>query len=64
MAERVLEGFKFEDGTSAYHCFNCGIKSTYNTNYSTVPKDMEKILTSFGIPEDEIGKHRLASLQG
>lgn len=54
-------GFKFEDGTVAYHCFNCGPEM--NTVYTPdlqgregqpiFPPKMAQVLEAFGVPEDE-----------
>lgn len=51
-------GFKFEDGTVVYHCFNCSETAVYDPlkNKHTVPRNMKKILLAFGIPEEEIVK--------
>lgn len=56
-------GFKFDDDGIGYHCFNCGHKGTYYPHYKTIPKDMLKVFSSFGIPDEEINKLRLATLQ-
>lgn len=55
--------FRFEDDGAAYHCFNCGQKGSYYPHFKTVPKDMEDVFAAFGIPEEEINKLRLATLQ-
>lgn len=55
--------FRFEDEGVAYHCFNCDLKTTYYPHYKTVPKDMETVFDTFGIPDEEINKLRLTSLQ-
>ena len=56
-------GFKFEDEGVGYHCFNCGHKGTYYPHYKTIPKDMLDVFVSFGIPDEEINKLRLTTLQ-
>ncbi len=46
--------FLFENNSVAFHCFNCGIKTVYDPNTSnSLPRQMEKVLTDFGIPHDE-----------
>jgi hypothetical protein len=56
-------GFKFEDSGFAYHCFNCGHKATYYPHYKSVPKDANKVLNAFGVPQDEVNKLRLEALK-
>ena len=46
--------FLFEDGSAAFHCFNCGVKTGYNPLTSHgMPQKMEAVLDDFGIPRDE-----------
>jgi hypothetical protein len=46
--------FLFNDGQTAFHCFNCEIATTYNpeTHYD-MPNKMVGVLGDFNIPEDE-----------
>jgi len=56
--------FKFEEGTAAYHCFNCGLKSTYNPDtYDHLPNKMKKVFEAFNIPTDEINALKLGSMK-
>jgi hypothetical protein len=48
-------GFKFENNTVSYNCFNCGITGSYS-NQKTLSHDMQKILTAYKIPEFEINE--------
>jgi DNA primase len=46
--------FRFEGENVAYHCFNCGIKPTYDPErHDIMPKEMKKVLRDFGIPDEE-----------
>lgn len=56
-------GFKFENDGLAYHCFNCGLKTTYYPHYDTIPGDTTKVFESFGIPTEEVNKLRLETLK-
>ena len=55
--------FRFEPGSIAYHCFNCGHKATYKNDYNAVPDKMIMVFSSFGVPDDEIKKLHLHALQ-
>lgn len=51
---RPRGGFRLEGDKCAYHCFNCGIKGTFDPDREyPFSKDMKQILDSFGIPEKE-----------
>lgn len=47
-------GFRFDNQSTTYNCFNCGISGSYNPNNKILSDNMTKIVTSFGIPEFEI----------
>jgi hypothetical protein len=49
-------GFKFEGtGFTHYACFNCGTSIIYDPNeHDRVPRRFKELLTSFGIPLDEV----------
>jgi len=51
-------GFLFDDGNTVYSCFNCSEKAVYDPlkHKHVVPKNIKKVLTAFGIPEEEIVK--------
>lgn len=45
-------GFKFEDGTVGYNCFNCGHSALYDPmKHQDMPHNMKKVLDAFGIAE-------------
>jgi hypothetical protein len=45
-------GFKFENKTVGYNCFNCGHGAGYDPDkHETMPRDMITVLEAFGIPE-------------
>jgi len=50
-------GFKFDEKTVGYNCFNCGHKSLYDPydpeSDGSMPDTMIKILDAFNIPDDE-----------
>jgi len=47
-------GFRFDGDKCAYHCFNCGIKGTFDPDREyPFSKDMKQIFDSFGLPEKE-----------
>lgn len=47
-------GFKFENDTVAYHCFNCGHAAVYDPReHKTLSKNMVTVLQRFSVPEDE-----------
>lgn len=46
--------FKFdEDGTVAYHCFNCGHTALFTPSQTTFTKKMNEVLRSFGIDQSQ-----------
>lgn len=48
-------GWLFSDNMVSYHCFNCGIKGTFDSNREyPYSKDMKKIFQSFSIPLEDI----------
>lgn len=55
--------FRFDNDGVAYHCFNCGHKSSYYPHYKIIPKNMIEVFDAFNIPVEEINKLRLTSLQ-
>lgn len=56
-------GFKFDNQTVGYNCYNCGKSALYNpTQSKTISKDMIEILDAFGVPETEWKKTYLNAL--
>ncbi len=55
--------FLFEDDSVAFHCFNCGIKTTFKLFYDHFPKKLEQVLNDFGIPKEEINKLKFTILK-
>ena len=53
---KVRGAFKFENDLTIYHCFNCGIKSMYDSSKAKISTTMREILLAFGIPDSEIEK--------
>lgn len=51
---KVRAGFKFEQGTIGYNCFNCGAKTIFKDTDTVLSKKMRQILTAFGVPADEV----------
>jgi hypothetical protein len=48
-------GFKFTPSYIHYSCFNCGESVVYDsTSHDRVPKYFKRVLTTFGIPADEV----------
>jgi hypothetical protein len=46
--------FLFENGQTAFHCFNCGTKTVYDPDSHTkMPVKMAEVLGDFNVPEDE-----------
>lgn len=46
--------FRFGDGDVAFHCFNCGVKTTYlPAKHRSMPRKMERILNDLHVPDDE-----------
>lgn len=53
--------FKFEDGSVAYNCFNCGAGAAYDPNeHKGLTKKFQNVLVAFGVPEDDINRVKLA----
>lgn len=48
-------GFKFENDSVSYNCFNCGITGSYHPAFALSDK-MSKILKAFNIPESELNE--------
>lgn len=49
--------FRFDNGTTSFHCFNCSIKTVYNPiNHPNIPTKMVQVLKDFNISDDEINK--------
>lgn len=56
-------GFKFDQHSVGYNCFNCGHSAVHNPSQSkTISKDMIEVLDAFGIPESEWKKVYLDAL--
>ena len=49
-------GFKFEDNSVFYSCFNCGLKPMYEEDSGKISKKMRSVLNDFGIADEEIDK--------
>jgi hypothetical protein len=51
-------GFKFEDDSVHYSCFNCGLSIGHNITKDkhSINKKFKDVLLAFGVPEDEIIK--------
>lgn len=46
--------FLFENGQTAFNCFNCGVVTVYDPNtHKTIPKKMIEVLQDFNISETE-----------
>ena len=57
-------GFRFDGEVVGYHCFNCGHKAKYNPNeHTSISKNMEILLNSFEIPENEWKQVLFTNLQ-
>lgn len=48
--------FNFLNNTVLYNCFNCGEKVKHDNSSRKISDKVKNVLTSFGIPEDEIKK--------
>ena len=59
---KVRGGFKFENGVTSYHCFNCQTKASYDDNRKFLSDEMVTILQSFGIPNSELNQLRFDAL--
>ena len=47
-------GFKFDDDSVGYNCFNCGHKALYDPAESaSMPESMEKVLEAFDVQDSE-----------
>jgi hypothetical protein len=49
-------GFKFENGSVFYSCFNCSTKGVYEAGSTQLGKPLREVLEAFGIPKDELAK--------
>jgi hypothetical protein len=47
-------GFKFEDGTVIYNCWNCSTGTTYEENSGKMSKTFRKVLRASGFDDSEI----------
>lgn len=47
-------GFKFDNHSIVYNCFNCGISGSYTTNDKVLSDHMSQIVAAYDIPEFEI----------
>ena len=56
-------GFKFDEESVGYNCFNCGHKAVYDPDTSTsMSDDMIKVLDAFNVPDDEWKQVLLTSM--
>jgi hypothetical protein len=55
--------WKFEGNKTAYHCFNCGAKATFDDDVCYLSDDMTKILTAYGIPQDNMDFIKFKALE-
>lgn len=52
-------GFKFDNNTVAFHCFNCGLAAVYDPEQRgregqpLISKKMQQVLEDYNIPQDE-----------
>lgn len=57
-------GFRFDGDVVGYHCFNCGANPKYDPHEQTkVSKQMEEVLTAFGVPPEELNAVMFKALQ-
>lgn len=55
--------FNFSSSGGAYHCFNCGIKATYDPSVDEdFSRNLKQVLTSFSIPKTDWGTVLLDAL--
>lgn len=47
--KKTRGGWKFEDGSGTYHCFNCAVSAGYRTGARQFSDKMVTVLTEFGI---------------
>jgi len=59
---KIRGGFKFTNSVTSYHCFNCGIKPSYDDERRFLSDEMVKVLHGFGIPNNEIDAIRFKTL--
>jgi len=56
-------GFKFDNDSVGYNCFNCGHKAVYNSNENaSMPDPMVEVLDAFNVPDDEWKQVLLTSM--
>ena len=47
-------GFRFDQGTVAFHCFNCPLKAVFDpAEHDEMPENMIRVLNDFNIPEEQ-----------
>lgn len=51
---KVRAGFKFENGTIGYNCWNCSATGIYEEFSGSISRKMRKILNDYGIEDSEI----------
>jgi hypothetical protein len=62
-------GFKFENNTVAFHCFNCGLAAVYDPTHKgregqlLLSPKMEQVLTDFNVPQSEWNRVLFSSFQ-
>jgi hypothetical protein len=47
-------GFKFDNGTIGYNCFNCGAHGKYTEDSGRLSRNFREILNDFGISDEEL----------
>lgn len=52
----VRAGFKFENNSIHYSCFNCGLKPAYEENSGKISSKFRKVLNDFGISNTDIDR--------
>lgn len=55
--------WKFDNGKTAYHCFNCAAKGTFDDNVCFLSDDMAKVLTAYGIPPEYLSLIKFKALE-
>lgn len=51
---KVRAGFKFDNGTIGYNCFNCGVAARFTECSGEISKKFRSILNAFGVEDSEI----------
>ena len=56
-------GWKFENGVTSYHCFNCAMAASYDEEDGFISDKMQTVLDSFGVPEEIVKQLKLDNLK-